>query len=37
MLLKERMSLYKETFQDPKFNPRWANGTADYTEVVIII
>ncbi len=26
--------LYRGTFTDPKFNPRWKNGTAAYTEVV---
>lgn len=27
---------YLETFKDPKFNPRWEQGTAAYTEVVRI-
>lgn len=26
--------LYRSTFNDPNFNPRWKRGTADYTEVV---
>jgi hypothetical protein len=26
--------LYRETFDLPQFNPRWANGTAEYVEVV---
>jgi hypothetical protein len=25
---------YHETFADPNFNPRWENGTADFTEVI---
>ena len=25
---------YRETFEDPEFNPRWAWGTADYVEIV---
>lgn len=25
---------WKRTFTDPKFNPRWDHGTADYTEIV---
>ena len=32
---KETLSnLYRGTFDDPKFNPRWLTGTADYTEIV---
>jgi hypothetical protein len=26
--------LYRETFHDPEFNPRWAQGTADHTVVI---
>ena len=26
--------LYRETFNQPRFNPRWKQGTADYVEVV---
>lgn len=26
--------LYRETFEQPKFNPRWKNGTADHIVVV---
>ncbi len=26
--------LYRETFEDPRFNPRWEHGTAAYTEVI---
>jgi hypothetical protein len=26
--------LWRENFSNPKFNPRWENGTAAYTEVV---
>jgi len=25
---------YRETFDDPNFNPRWHYGTADYVEIV---
>lgn len=25
---------YRETFSDPRFNPRWPQGTADFVEVV---
>lgn len=25
---------YRETFDDPQFNPRWDHGTADFVEVV---
>jgi len=25
---------YRATFDDPRFNPRWARGTADHVEVV---
>ncbi len=25
-----------EKFCDPRFNPRWENGTADYVEVVVL-
>jgi len=27
-------SLYREKFDDPSFNPRWKNGTADYVIVL---
>jgi hypothetical protein len=27
-------SLYRATFGDPKFNPRWARGTADHSVVL---
>jgi hypothetical protein len=30
----ELSTLYRETFQQPKFNPRWKNGTADFIVVV---
>ena len=30
----EEYNLYKETFNDPKFNPRWEQGTADYAEIL---
>jgi hypothetical protein len=26
--------LYRETFDDPRFNPRWKHGTANFTEIV---
>lgn len=26
--------LYRSSFADPRFNPRWEQGTADYIEVV---
>lgn len=26
--------LYCQTFNDPKFNPRWKNGTAAYIEII---
>ena len=29
-------SLYRETFNDEKFNPRWENGTADYVEFLFV-
>ena len=32
----ELPELYKEKFNDPRFNPRWSLGTAAYTEVVEI-
>lgn len=25
---------FRDTFADPTFNPQWAHGTAEYTEVV---
>ena len=25
---------YRTKFDDPQFNPRWAHGTAEYTEIV---
>jgi hypothetical protein len=25
---------YRATFQDPRFNPRWESGTADYVKIV---
>jgi len=25
---------YRRTFKNPRFNPRWENGTADYVRVV---
>lgn len=25
---------YRQTFADPRFNPRWDHGTADFVEVV---
>lgn len=28
--------LYRETFDNPSFNPRWKNGTAEYTAVLKI-
>ena len=28
--------LYRQTFNDPKFNPRWQIGTAPYVEVVVM-
>ncbi len=30
----ELPDLYAEKFHDPRFNPRWKYGTADYIEVV---
>jgi hypothetical protein len=30
----ELSDLYRKTFDQPGFNPRWAVGTADYTQVV---
>lgn len=30
----EPNSLYRRTFDDPRFNPRWEQGTAAYTEIV---
>lgn len=32
----ELSALYRSTFDDPNFNPRWEYGTADYTRVVVI-
>lgn len=32
--IPDSYKLYKETFSDPKFNPRWAQGIADYTEIL---
>lgn len=29
-------SLYRETFGQPEFNPRWKQGTADHIEVVVL-
>ncbi len=29
-------SLYRTTFQDPNFNPRWRYGTADYVEILYL-
>jgi hypothetical protein len=26
--------LYRKTFQQPEFNPRWENGIAEYLEIV---
>jgi hypothetical protein len=26
--------LYRETFQEPRFNPRWKQGIADYIEII---
>lgn len=26
--------LCRETFQDPRFNPRWKRGTADHIEII---
>lgn len=34
--IDELPSLYRQTFDDPRFNPRWHRGTADYVEVVEI-
>lgn len=34
--LPEDYKLYRETFNDPKFNPRWEQGTADYVEILKI-
>jgi hypothetical protein len=31
---EEVPELYKAKFYEPRFNPRWLNGTAEYTEVV---
>lgn len=28
--------IYRETFQEEGFNPRWRNGTADFVEIVDI-
>ncbi|MDQ5893681.1 MAG: hypothetical protein QG640_693 [Patescibacteria group bacterium] len=25
---------YRQTFDNPEFNPRWDHGTADYTQIV---
>lgn len=35
---EELGELYRDNkkFRDPRFNPRWANGTAAYTEVVTL-
>lgn len=30
----EDFERYRRTFGDPRFNPRWEHGTADYVEVV---
>lgn len=27
-------SLYRKTFDNPKFNPRWEQGTADHTIII---
>ncbi len=29
--------LYKKTFADPNFNPRWEHWTSDYTEIIDIV
>jgi hypothetical protein len=31
---EELPARYRETFDQPEFNPRWKHGTADYVEVV---
>lgn len=31
---EELPKLYKTKFHDPRFNPRWKNGTASYVEIV---
>lgn len=33
---EELNELYRGTFSDPIFNPRWKRGTADYSEVLYI-
>ena len=33
----ELQPLYIEKFEDAKFNPRWMNGTAAYTEIIELI
>lgn len=30
----EMSSLYRQSFDDPRFNPRWQWGTADFVEVI---
>lgn len=30
----ESLALYRATFNDPQFNPRWKQGLADYVEVI---
>ncbi len=32
--LPEQESLYRKTFEDPAFNPRWSLGIADYTVII---
>ena len=32
----ELSPLYRETFDQPEFNPRWRQGTADHVEVVTL-
>ena len=32
----DELPRYRETFNDPIFNPRWGKGTASYVQVIII-
>ncbi len=33
----EAGQLYRTKFDDPLFNPRWENGTADYCKVIDLV
>lgn len=35
-LIEEVPESYREHFGDPRWNPRWRHGTAEYTVVVVV-